>query len=112
MEVIYVTVLAMAGLFFAWLFLKEMLYKALGKKICVICATVISTWIMLLAVKAAGYGVPLAIVAILMGESVTGFVYMFESKLGKNNKKLLVMKPAIILMGTLFIYSILTFIYE
>lgn len=102
----------MIGLFFLWLAIKEVLYKLVEKKFCAICATVSNTWLILLLLKFLGYSIPLMIVAILMGESVVGLMYTFEKKFkNKYNGILLILKPVIILAGTLFVYSFLVWIY-
>lgn len=110
MDVVYLVLPGMAGLFFFWLFAKELVRRAFGFGFCVICATVSSTWLLLLVLKAAGYDIPLLIVAILMGESVAGLMYQFEKRVGRRGN-LPALKPVIVLAGTLSVYLLLRFVY-
>lgn len=62
--------------------------------------------------KLLGYTVPQNIVAILMGGSVVGFMYFLErSAEVTKNKRLLLMKPLVILFGVLIVYLILSGVY-
>lgn len=95
----------MAGLYALWLVLRNVIGKISKFKVCAICATVVSTWVGLIVLKLIGYAINPIIIAILMGESITGFMYMLERT---KNKKLLLMKPLVIFLGTLFAYIIIT----
>ena len=84
--------------------------KLFGKKVCAVCAAVSLTWIAILLLKYLGYMIDSLIPAILMGESITGLMYLFEDYAEKKNKRLLMLKIAIILIGTLVAYLLLKWI--
>ena len=84
------------------------IYKRFGFKVCAICAAVSLTWIGLLTAKLSGWQIDTLLLGILMGESITGIMYLFENiakKKGKSN--LLWLKVIIILLGTLTVYLFL-----
>ncbi|MBI2545533.1 MAG: hypothetical protein HYW22_03000 [Candidatus Aenigmarchaeota archaeon] len=112
-DVIYYILLAMVGIYATWIFLSKVIKNVFDFKICAICATVVSTWGVLLTLKLAGYAVNQIIIAVLMGESVAGFMYLLERRAeSTKNKKLLLMKPLVILFGTLVVYLILSGAYK
>ncbi len=111
-DVIYYVLLAMVGFYFTWLVISNLINRILKFKICAICATVVSTWLGLLVMKLIGYDIPQSIVAILMGGSVVGFMYFLERRAeATKNKKLLLLKPLVILFGVLIAYWILSGVY-
>ena len=111
-DVIYYILLAMIGIYAIWIVLGKVIKNVFNFKICAICATVVSTWGGLLALKLAGYAINQIIIAALMGQSVAGFMYFLERRAGSTrNKKLLLMKPFVILFGTLAVYLILSGVY-
>ncbi|RME54933.1 DUF1049 domain-containing protein [Candidatus Woesearchaeota archaeon] len=96
----------------AVLFLLIVFLKARFKldKVCAVCGAVSLTWLALLVLKFFGYGIDSLIIGILMGQSVTGWMYVFEKKakeLGKPNS--LWLKIFIILLGTAFVYYLINF---
>ncbi|MEX0689815.1 MAG: hypothetical protein WD095_00035, partial [Candidatus Paceibacterota bacterium] len=50
-------------------------------KVCALCASVFATWLFLLGYLYLGNGVDPSIIAILMGGSIVGFMYLLEKKL-------------------------------
>ncbi len=111
-ELIYYTLLAMVGMYAIWLLFSTPINKIFKFKICAICATVVTTWIGLLILKLIGFNIPQLIIAILMGQSVAGFMYFLERRAeSTNNKSLRLMKPLAILFGTLIVYWILSGVY-
>ena len=96
-------------LFFA-LIITPFIKNRFNKKLCAICAAVSLTWIGLLIAKYLGYSIDALILAILMGESVTGIMYLFEGYAEKKNRKFLPLKALIILLGTLLVYLVLKWI--
>ncbi|MBI2547298.1 MAG: hypothetical protein HYW23_02520 [Candidatus Aenigmarchaeota archaeon] len=111
--IIYYVLLTMIGVYFAWLVLNNLIKKAFEFKICAICATVVSTWSGLLILKLFGYTIDLIIVAVLMGQSVAGFMYFIERRADSTkNKRLLLVKPLVILFGTLIVYLVLSGVYQ
>src|SRR3972149_8869501 len=105
-DVIYI-LLVMAGLYVIWLAVGVLLKKNFKIKICAICATVVSTWMGLMVLKLVGFDINKIILAILMGQSVTGFMYLLEREAKSTNKNLLLMKPLVIIFGTLIVYWII-----
>jgi len=98
---ILLTLVAIFLLYFFWLLLP------LPKKPCAICAAVSTTWLGLLALKLSGYEVPLLLPAILMGETVAGAMYT----VGEKHKRLRILRPLILLVGTATVYAILRYVY-
>src|SRR3989344_333750 len=104
--------LALIGIFVLFVLFASMrgqVYKRFGFKFCAICAAVSLTWIGLLTAKLSGWQIDTLLLGILMGESITGIMYLFENiakKKGKSN--LLWLKIIIILLGTLTVYLFLT----
>ena len=111
-DMIYYILLAMIGLYAIWIVLDKIIKNVFNFKICAICATVVSTWGGLLALKLLGYAINQIIIAILMGQSIAGFMYFLERRAASTkNKKLLLMKPLVILFGTLIVYLIISGVY-
>lgn len=104
-DVVYI-LLVMAGLYITWLAIGVLAKKNFKIKICAICATVVTTWVGLLVMKLVGFSINQILLAILMGQSVTGFMYFLERKAKSTNKNLLLMKPLVIIFGTLLVYWI------
>lgn len=95
-------------LFVLFAFLRAFIHKKFGFKVCAICAAVSLTWIALLILKFSGLAVDNLLIGILMGESVTGVMYLFESKAKKAGKnRLLWLKVVVIIIGTLLVYLLL-----
>ncbi|MBI2409628.1 hypothetical protein HYV30_01125 [Candidatus Kaiserbacteria bacterium] len=51
--------------------------------ICPICAGVAGTWLAMLALRFAGYAVPVTLMAMLIGGSVVGIAYQLERRVSK-----------------------------
>ena len=103
------TLIGIFALFVLFAFLREPLHKRFGFKVCSICAAVSITWIILIALKTAGMEISNLLLGILMGESVTGIMYLFENKAKQEGKNsLLWLKVVIIILGTLLVYLVLT----
>ncbi len=111
-ELIYYTLLAMVGVYAIWLILSDLINKIFKFKICAVCATVVTTWLGLLILKLIGFNISQLVIAILMGQSIAGFMYFLEKRAGlTKNKSLRLMKPLVILFGTLIVYWILAGVY-
>ena len=105
---IYYVLLLILALFLLFaLIITPIIKNKFNKKVCAICAAVSLTWLGLLIAKYFGYAIDTLIIAILMGESITGIMYLFENYAEKKDKRLLPLKAVIILMGTLVVYLIL-----
>ena len=111
-ELIYYILLAMIGIYAIWLILSNLINKIFKFKICAICATVVTTWLGLLILKLIGFNISQLVIAILMGQSIAGFMYFLERRAeSTKNKSLRLMKPLAILFGTLVVYWILSGVY-
>ena len=63
------------------LFVILLVIKSLAKlKLCVICLSVSVTWLAMLVMYKLGYFENPALLALLMGQSITGIYYLFEKK--------------------------------
>ena len=78
--------------------------RASGLRFCVLCASLAGTWLVLLGLYRAGaYGNPL-LLALLMGQSVTGLHYLLEKKVPDD---LLVFRLPFVLTLTALAYLLL-----
>ncbi len=103
------TLLGMAGAYVAWLVIAVPVRKLLKTDICAICAAVSSTWLVLLALYYAGYRIDPLMPAILMGQSVTGLMYLYERRVKKTNFRWpLAFRIFFPVGGTLVVYSVVT----
>ena len=75
--------------------------KIKERKLCAVCGAVSLTWISLLALTYLKLFDDKYLIAILMGQSICGAMYLFEKSAPK---KLHSLKIAIILVGTLIVY--------
>jgi len=66
--------------FILFLILKELLPKMIKKKFCVICASVFTTWVILLILFWLGIFTNKTIIALLIGQSILGIFYLAEKK--------------------------------
>lgn len=95
--------LGMILLFFTLLLVKNAL-KFHKKEFCVICATVSLTWIILLLLLRFGSFDNKVIIALLMGQSITGIFYFLEHKF---KDKISLFRLPILLTLTFFGYSLI-----
>src|SRR3989344_4558454 len=96
-DVIYYVLLAMVGIYAIWLVLRNLITRVFKFKICAICATVVTTWLGLLMLKLIGFNISQLAIAILMGQSIAGFMYFLERRAeSTKNKSLRLMKPLVI----------------
>lgn len=113
MDVIYYILLGMVGLYVIWIALGNLINRLFKFKICAICATVVSTWVALLIMKLSGVNIPQVILSILMGQSIVGFMYLLERRASStNNNRLRLMKPAVVIFGTLAVYLVINGVYQ
>jgi len=104
---------AILALFLIFAFARKMIHKLLGLKLCAICAAVSLTWLTLLIIKVLGwensfgFEIDVLVLGILMGESITGIMYLVERLAKERNRSVLLIKPLIIVVGTAFVYLLL-----
>ncbi|KKU15252.1 hypothetical protein A3A20_00995 [Candidatus Wolfebacteria bacterium RIFCSPLOWO2_01_FULL_45_19] len=77
MSLLFSVFVLISFLFFILLAIKEML----GLKFCVLCASVSAAWLGLLTAYIAGFWNDAVLLAIFMGGSVVGIMYLLEKKL-------------------------------
>jgi len=99
-EPVLIIFVAMTLLFAALLSLKQ----SLALKICVICLTISTSWLILLALYAAGLFHDPVLIALLAGQSIVGLYYLLEKRVPK---QLLVFRLPLLLTLTLAAYSVL-----
>lgn len=76
--------LALTFILISALFALALAVKAkTGKSFCAICAAISLSWITLLALQKAGWFGDKTLVALLIGQSITGVYYLAESKAGR-----------------------------
>lgn len=106
---ITIALISILVLFVIFAFARELIYKKFKLKICSICAAVSLTWITIIILKTIGIEIDNLLPGILMGESITGIMYLFENKAKeKSQNNILWLKVVIILLGTLLVYLFLT----
>src|SRR3989338_2007816 len=99
METILIIFIGITAAFFLLLILKAITSDSL-KRLCAICGAVSITWLILLFLFWTGRFSNIAIIALLMGESIVGIYYAAESYANKNNKALAVFRLPFILALT------------
>lgn len=94
-------------LFFVFTFFKRTLQKMLPFSFCALCTSVLLTWIGLLISSFVGGPSDIQLLAILMGESITGIMYKLtlQQPLQPKNSALSLF---ILLLGTTLAYAVLT----
>ena len=102
-------ILGIIILFFIFLAIKSIIGKnKIKKNLCVICASISLTWIVLLFLYLFNLFDNILIISLLMGMSVTGIYYFTENKIKKANKLKIFRLPFIITL-IVIAYYILTF---
>jgi len=101
MDLIWYVSALIAGFFFVWLALKPIIDKKFKISFCAICASVVSTWIILLLLTIFAVKTQL-LLAILLGQSIAGATYLMEK-----NEKLKGFKIIAIIAGTAGVYYLL-----
>ncbi len=92
--------LSVIALFFLLLLGKEIT----GRKFCAICASIAGTWtVLLIFYRLNGWGDPL-LIALLLGQSITGIYYLLEAKMPE---RLTLFRLPFILTATLLGYFLL-----
>ena len=109
MDEIKLVILGIIALFFIILLIKEMFLRKTRKEFCVICISISLTWLILLVLYWMKLFDNFLIIGLLIGMSVTGVYYFFESKFGKINKRIKIFRLPFVLTLILLAYYILTF---
>ncbi len=105
MEITFFTVLlGITIIFFLLLILKSFFLKE--KKLCIICASMSLTWIILLALSVLGKFSNPVLVALLIGQTAVGIFYVVEQKV---REELTLFRLPFLLTLTYIAYGLLTF---
>src|SRR3989344_5074541 len=67
-------------------------------KLCAICGSVFLTWIILIILKLSGINVDILFIGILIGQSITGILYLYEGYFKNRNRMFLSFRIFIILV--------------
>lgn len=90
------------SLFIFFLIAKEFLSSRYKDKVCVICFSVSTTWIILLILNYLDYFQNTLIIALFMGQSVLGLFYILENRI-KEEFKLFLLPILLTLSGVAYI---------
>ncbi|MBI1972856.1 hypothetical protein HYS50_02535 [Candidatus Woesearchaeota archaeon] len=100
------------ALFVAFLVLKPFIKRLFHLDLCVLCASVATTWLGMLLLKILGFSIDTTLLAILLGESVTGIMYRLTYSLKHKQKRNPLLGLFLILLGTTAAYSVVAGILE
>lgn len=97
------------GFFIVFHCIKKPLKKIVKRDLCVLCASVATTWILALIAMLGGWGGDRLAVGILMGESVAGIMYALQRQ-GKKQQLITngLNALATLIIGTTLAYSLIT----
>lgn len=104
MNEIFYTFLGIIILFFIFLIFKQFLPAKIKENFCVICASIISSWIILLILNYLEIFNNEVLIALLIGISVAGGFYFIDSKV---NEKTKIFKLPLLLSLALIAYSLI-----
>lgn len=107
MTTITIILLSITILFVCFALLKKSVDRLFKIKLCALCASVATTWLAMLLLKSMGFTIDMTLLAILMGESITGIFYRMTYKLKRKPKHHPLIGLLIILLGTTIVYGIL-----
>ena len=82
----------------------------LKKKICAVCASVFLTWFFLIILKLCNFNIDNLLIGILIGQSITGLLYLYENYFKEKNKIFLSFRIFLVLILTYIGYYILRLI--
>ncbi len=99
-------------LFFVVVLFKRMLNNLLPVPICALCISVAGTWLWMLLLKIFGYSINIPLLAILMGESVTGILYRGVYVVKPKFRITAQLSLLFVLFGTTLVYFLITGVFE
>lgn len=105
----YLVLSSIAFLYFVFaLLLTPLIKKLIGMKVCAICAACSSTWLVLLLMKIYNIcNVDTRFIAVLIGGSTVGIMYLVQSYFQQNKiSKFYLVRILIIISGYLLAYSV------
>jgi len=98
----YLTVFYLIIFLFIILLIIKKMFKL---NICVLCASISITWILLLILYWLGYFIDIILLALLMGQSIIGIYYLLEKRLAE---KFYIFRLPFILTLTFFFYYLMS----
>ena len=96
-------------IFLIYLFFVFLISK-FNVKFCAICASIFLTWLTLIILKLYNLDIDILFIGILMGQSITGLLYLYENYFKIKNRFFLSFRIFLILFLTYFSYMILRLI--
>lgn len=107
MWTLFIAVTSITFLYF-FLALTRLTWRIFHVHVCVICASVATTWLALLVLYLSGYPIDPTVLAILMGGSVVGSMYKLQDLfLKKGWQKFWIIRWSLIVLGFTFVWSVL-----
>jgi len=79
-------------------------------KLCAVCGSVFLTWIILIILKLYGINVDILFIGILIGQSITGILYLYEDYFKNRNRFFLSFKIFLVLFLSYTAYLLLELI--
>ncbi len=105
MDIVWYVLAGILALFFAWLAIKPIIDKKFNTKFCAVCASVVSTWVILLLLNIFTSVKTQLLLAIFMGQSIAGATYLMDK-----HERLKGFKIAAIIIGTAIVYYLIKWI--
>ena len=100
-----ITLTSITALFVIFALIKDYFKKKIKYEVCAICAAVSTTWIATIIIALLGYKIDNVLLAILMGQSITGAMYLLEEKI--KTKRNYLIKLGTIIGGTIITYYVI-----
>lgn len=99
-------------LFFFFALIKEIMEKILRVRLCALCMSVAVTWLGMFFLKSMGYAIDVVLLAILMGESITGILYRTVYSLKRKSGAASLLDLGILTVGTMGVYFLIKGVFE
>ncbi len=100
-----ITLASIAVLFVLFALVKSRIKKIAKYDLCAICAAVSITWIATIIIALLGYKIDKVLLAVLMGQSIAGMMYLLEEKF--KTKRSYLIKLGTIIGGTIIAYYVI-----
>ncbi len=106
---IFISIFLITFFYFGIALIKPIFQIKLPFKICSICIAVSFTWLILLLGYIFGWNIDPILIAVLMGQSITGIMYKMEDYFKKHKlSDFWIVRIYIIIAGILIIYNLLS----
>lgn len=100
-----ITLISITVLFVIFALIKDYIKKKTKYDVCAICTAVSTTWIATIIIAFLGYKIDKVLLAILMGMSITGAMYLLDERF--KTKRNYLIKLGTILGGTIITYYVI-----